>query len=61
MAIDMNALREAYATEIVEGMDIDALGQFVYEKIMENLDDYNDIELIDRINEFAPHLLKEEE
>jgi hypothetical protein len=61
MAIDMNALREAYATEIVEGMDISTLCQFVYEKIMENLDDYNDIELIDRINEFAPHLLKEEE
>lgn len=43
---DLNALREAYATEIVEGMDIVTLCQFVYEKIPENLDDLADIELI---------------
>jgi hypothetical protein len=57
---DLNALREAYATEIVEGMDIVTLCQFVYEKILENLDDLADIELIEAISKFAPHLLNEE-
>lgn len=44
----LNALRKAY-------------GQFVYEKILENLDDLTDIELIEAISEFAPHLLNEED
>lgn len=61
MKIDMDALREAYASEIVEGMDISTLCQFAYEKIMENLDDMDDIELVENISEFAPHLLNEEE
>ena len=58
--MDMNTLRENYATQIVDGMDLDALMQFAYEKILENLEDMHDLELIEIVKEYAPNLLDEE-
>ncbi len=58
--MDLNILRENYASQIVDGMDIDALCQFAYEKILENLEDMDDIELVENVQEYAPNLLDEE-
>jgi hypothetical protein len=33
---------------------------FAYEKILENLEDMHEVELIEQVKEFAPHLLDDE-
>lgn len=58
--MNMDILRENYAMQIVGGMDLDALMQFAYEKILENLEDMHDNELIENVQEYAPGLLDEE-
>jgi len=51
-------LKEKYAEEIINGMDLDSLCQFAYEKILENLDDMPEFELHEQIKEYAPHLIE---
>jgi hypothetical protein len=58
--MDLNTLRENYANQIVDGMDLDTLMQFAYEKILENLEDMPDLELVENVKEYAPNLLNEE-
>ena len=50
-------LREAYATEIVESMDLKGLCQFAYETILENLKNTPDSELIEQVKENFSHLI----
>ena len=50
-------LEENYATHIVDCMDMDALIQFAYENIKENLHTMSDSGLIEHIEAYAPHLL----
>ena len=46
-----------YANQLVDGMDLDALCEFAYETIVDNLEQLSENELIDRVQEYAPHLL----
>jgi hypothetical protein len=50
-------LREAYATELVEAMDLKELCQFAYEKILENLENMPESELLEAIKENSSHLI----
>jgi hypothetical protein len=50
-------LEDTYALHIVDGMDMDTLIQFAYEKIKENLETMSEEELIENVQEYAPHLL----
>jgi|LakMenEpi03Aug12_release.lakeMendotaPanAssembly.Ray.scaffolds.fasta_scaffold4162433_1 hypothetical protein len=60
MKYDFDNLRSEFANHIVDGMDIDALITFAYEKILENLEDMHEVELLEQVEEFAPHLLDDE-
>ena len=51
-------LQEQLAMEIVDGMDVDTLVQFVHERILENLEDMGDAEFLERVQEYHPHLLE---
>lgn len=53
----MNQLIENYANHLVESMDMSSLCQFAYEQICENLEKMDENELMDSIQECAPHLL----
>lgn len=58
--MDINTLREQFANDIVDGMDLDALMNFAFEKILENLEDMPDGELMEQVKEFAPYLIDNE-
>lgn len=51
-------LIEAYAENIVDGLDMDALVTIAYETFVDRLESYNDEELTDEIKMFAPDLLE---
>ena len=51
-------LQEQLAMEIVDGMDMDTLVQFAYEKILENLEIMGDAEFLEQVQEYHPHLLE---
>lgn len=53
----MNYLIENYANHLVDSMDMSSLCQFAYEQICENLEKMDKNELMDSIQECAPHLL----
>lgn len=53
----MNQLIENYANHLVDSMDISSLCQFAYEQICENLEQMDENELMNSIQEYAPHLL----
>jgi hypothetical protein len=42
-------LIEAFAEQIVDGMDVKTLVQFAYDVICENLSEYDDLELADDV------------
>ena len=46
-----------YANQLVDSMDINALCEFAYEMIVDNLEKLSENELINRVQEYAPHLL----
>jgi hypothetical protein len=60
MNYDYDKIRSDFANDLVDGMDLDALMNFAYEKILENLEDMHEVELIEQVKEFAPHLLDDE-
>ena len=47
-----------YAGHIVDSMDIDSLCQLAYEKIFDDLENMSENELLDSVQEYAPHLLE---
>jgi len=46
-----------YANHIVDGMDVETLCQFAYERIYEDLENMSENELLDSVQEYAPHLV----
>jgi len=56
---DRDDLIEAYAERIVDGMDMKELVTLALETMMERLSSYEDDELVEEINDFAPDLLGE--
>jgi hypothetical protein len=59
MNLDVEQLIEDYATDLVEGMDVETLVQFVYDVIVENLEDMSVNEILEQVEVNAPHLLEE--
>ena len=59
MNLDVEQLIEDYATDLVEGMDLDTLVQFAYDVIVENLQDMSVNEILEQVEVNAPHLLEE--
>jgi hypothetical protein len=59
MNLDVEQLIEDYATDLVEGMDLDTLVQFAYDVIVENLEDMSVNEILEQVEANAPHLLEE--
>lgn len=59
MSFDLDQLIEDYASDLVEGMDLDTLVQFAYDVIVENLEDMSVNEILEQVEVNAPHLLEE--
>ena len=55
--IDLPELISDYATSVVDGMDLDTLVQFAYERIVTELQGMTEAEVLENVQEFAPHLL----
>lgn len=58
MNLDVGQLIEDYASDLVEGMDLDTLVQFAYDVIVENLEDMSVNEILEQVQAHAPHLLE---
>ena len=59
MNLNIEQLIEDYASDLVEGMDLDTLVQFAYDVIVENLEDMSVNEILEQVEVNAPHLLEE--
>jgi hypothetical protein len=59
MNLNIEKLIEDYASDLVEGMDVETLVQFVYDVIVENLEDMSVNEILEQVEVNAPHLLEE--
>jgi len=59
MNLDIEKLIEDYASDIVEGMDLDTLVQFAYDVIVDGLGDMSVNEILEQVEVNAPHLLEE--
>ena len=57
--IDRDNLQDAYINEIIDGMDIKDLMRIVYDNLEQNLEQYSIDELIEEVEEYYPHLLKD--
>ena len=55
--VDRDELQNAYIDEIVDGMDIGMLCQFVSDALKTTYDEYTVDELITEVEEYYPHLL----
>ena len=54
----MIQLIEAYAERIIDGMDMKTMEQFVFDTLVENLQNYSEEELLSEIREYNPDLLE---
>ena len=59
MNLNIEQLIEDYASDLVEGMDVETLVQFVYDVIVEGLGDMSVNEILEQVEANAPHLLEE--
>jgi len=59
MNLDVGQLIEDYASDLVEGMDLDTLVQFAYDVLVENLEDMSVNEILEQVEANSPHLLEE--
>jgi hypothetical protein len=59
MNLNIEQLIEDYASDLVEGMDLETLVQFAYDVIVENLEDMSVNEILEQVEVNAPHLLEE--
>lgn len=57
--ITMIQLIEAYAERIMDGMDMKTMEQFVFDTLVENLQNYSEEELIEEIRDTNPDLLED--
>ena len=56
---DRSTLVERYAEQIMDGMDMKTIEQFVFDTLVENLTNYTEDELIAEIREYNPDLLED--
>jgi hypothetical protein len=57
MTINQDELIDAYAQQILDGMDYKTMERFVYDTLVENLTNYSEDELIAEVSEYNPELL----
>jgi hypothetical protein len=55
--IDRDQLISDFANDIVGGMDVDTLTEFVYNTIVENISNLSDNELTEQVEAHASYLL----
>ncbi len=53
-----STLIESYAEQIMDGMDMKTMEQFVFDTLVDNLNSYTEEELIAEITEYNPELLE---
>jgi hypothetical protein len=51
-------LIDAYAQQLLDGMDMKTMERFVYDTLVENLTNYTEEELIEEVTEYNPELLE---
>ena len=56
---DLSTLVEKYAEQIMDGMDMKTMEQFVFDTLVENLTNYTPEELIAEVTEYNPELLED--
>ena len=56
--MNRNELQEAYIHEIIDGMDMKTMEQFVYDTLDDNLKTYSEAELITEVEDYYPELLE---
>ena len=56
----MTDLRELYANEVIDGMDMNTLMQYAYDALYDALQDMTDNDLRNMVDEQYPHLLEGE-
>ena len=56
---DLSTLVERYAEQLMDGMDMKTMEQFVFDTLVENLTNYTEDELITEIGDHYPELLEE--
>ena len=56
---DLSGLVDKYAEFVMDSMDMKTMEQFVFDTLVENLNDYTEEELITEISDHYPELLEE--
>ena len=51
-------LIDAYAQQLLDGMDMKTMERFVYDTLVENLTNYTEEELITEVTDYYPELLE---
>lgn len=57
--LNRDELVEDYVTRIIDEMDTGALGQWVFDKMRETIEEYTDEQLLTEIQDYYPDLLEE--
>ena len=59
MKLNRHELIETYAQSILDSMDHKTIESYVLETLIDRLSSYNDLELVDEIEQFFPEILEE--
>ena len=57
--MNRNELQETYISELIDGMDLKTMYQFVYDTLNESLSKYSEAELITEVEDYYPELLED--
>ena len=55
-----SSLIQSYAEQIMDGMDMKTMEQFVFDTLVDNLNSYTEEELISEVSDHYPELLEED-
>ena len=58
MKLDRHELIETYAQLLLDSMDHKTIEIYVLETLIDHLSSYNDVELVDEIEQFFPEILE---
>jgi hypothetical protein len=58
MKLDRHELIETYAQALLDSMDHKTIEIYVLETLIDHLSSYNDVELVDEIEQFFPEILE---
>jgi hypothetical protein len=58
MKLDRHELIETYAQSLLDSMDHKTIEIYVLETLIDHLSSYNDVELVDEIEQFFPEILE---